>query len=54
MTITEVTSKRSKTADDGDETARRPTPESHAGSRHRMKMAPFLLTLAAVTVAGPS
>jgi multidrug resistance efflux pump len=52
MTITEVTSKRSETADDRDETVPSPPPQSRAITRRRIEIGPFLITLAAVAVAG--
>jgi multidrug resistance efflux pump len=52
MTVTEVTSKRSETADDRDETVPSPPPESRAITRRRMAIGPFLITLAAVALAG--
>ena len=52
MTIAGVTSKRSETADDRDETVPSPPPESRAVTRRRIEMGPFLITLTAVTLAG--
>jgi multidrug resistance efflux pump len=52
MTITEVTSKRSETADDRDETVPSPPPKSRAITRRRIEIGPFLITLAAVALAG--
>jgi len=52
MTITEVTSKRSETADDWDKTVRSPPPESRAVTKRRIGIGPFLITLAAVALAG--
>jgi len=52
MTITEVTSKRSKTVDDRDEAVRSSPPDSRAIARRRMEIGPFLITLATVAVAG--
>src|SRR6266404_3958677 len=52
MTVTEVTSKRSKTADDREETVPSPPPESRAITRRRIEIGPFLITLAAVGLAG--
>jgi multidrug resistance efflux pump len=52
MTITEVTSKRTETADDRDETVPSPPPESRAITRRRIEIRPFLITLAAVALAG--
>ena len=52
MTIAGVTSKRSETADDRDETVPSPPPESRAITRRRIEMGPFLITLTAVALAG--
>ena len=52
MTITEVTSKRTETADDRDETVPSPPPESRAITRRRIEIRPFSITLAAVALAG--
>jgi multidrug resistance efflux pump len=52
MTITEVTSKRSEIADDGDKTVPSPPPESRAVTRRRIEIGPFLITLAAIAFAG--
>jgi multidrug resistance efflux pump len=52
MTITEVTSERSETADDGDKTVLSPPPESRAVTRRRKEIGRFLTTLAAVALAG--
>src|ERR1700756_5964596 len=52
MTITEVTSKRSETVDDRDETVPSPPPDSRAITRRRMEIGPFLITLATVVLAG--
>jgi multidrug resistance efflux pump len=52
MSITEVTSKRSETADDRDEAVPSLPPESHAISGRHMAIGPFLITLAAVALAG--
>jgi multidrug resistance efflux pump len=52
MTITEVTSKRSKIADDGDKTVPSPPPVPRAVTRRRIEIGPFLITLAAVALAG--
>jgi multidrug resistance efflux pump len=52
MTITEVTSKRSETVDDRDETVPSPPPDSRAITRRRMEIGPFLITLAMVALAG--
>src|SRR6201993_4309876 len=51
MTITEVTSKRSETVDDHDETVPLPPPGSRAITRRRMEIGPFLITLATVALA---
>jgi multidrug resistance efflux pump len=52
MTITEVTSKRGETPDDYHKTVTTPPPESRVVTRRRIEMGPFLLTLAAVALAG--
>src|ERR1700720_3849837 len=52
MTIAEVTSKRSETVDERDETVPSPPPESPAITRRRIEIGPFLITLAAVALAG--
>src|SRR5258705_9832534 len=52
MAVTEVTSKRDKTVDDRDEAAPSLAPESRAVTARRMQVRPFLITLAAVAVAG--
>jgi multidrug resistance efflux pump len=52
MTIAEVTSERSETADDGDKTVLSPPPESRAVTRRRKEIGRFLTTLAAVALAG--
>jgi multidrug resistance efflux pump len=52
MTITEVTSKRSETVDDRDETVPSPPPDSRAITRRRIEIGPFLITLAMVALAG--
>jgi multidrug resistance efflux pump len=53
MTITEVTSKRDKTEDnDLDKGPPSPVPESRAIARRRTAIGPFLITLAAVALAG--
>src|SRR5712675_3748390 len=52
MTVTEVTSKRGKAGDDLDRGAPSRPPESRTATRRSMKMRPFLITLAAVAVAG--
>ena len=52
MTVTEVTSKRGKTADDRDASASF-VSESRSPAKHRMRITiPFLITLAAVALAG--
>jgi multidrug resistance efflux pump len=52
MTVTEVTSKRGKTADDRDASASF-VPESRSPAKLRMRITiPFLITLAAVALAG--
>jgi len=52
MAVTEVTSKRDKTVDDRDEAAPSLAPESRAVTARRMQVRPFLVTLAAVALAG--
>jgi len=52
MAITEVTSKRSETDDDRDETVASPLPDSRAITRRRIETGPFLITLATVALAG--
>jgi multidrug resistance efflux pump len=52
MPIAEVTSNRTETGDDHDKTAPSSPPESRAVTRHRIAMGPFLITLAAVMLAG--
>ena len=51
MTITEVTSKRSETVDDRDETVPSPPPDSRTITSRRMEIGPFLITLATVALA---
>src|SRR5882672_1023038 len=52
MTVTEVTSKRGRTVDDPDrDTPSRP-PESRPATKRSMEVRPFLITLAAVALAG--
>jgi multidrug resistance efflux pump len=51
MTVAEVTSKRDK-ADDFDRDAASRPPESRAATRRRLEIRPFLITLAAVALAG--
>jgi len=50
MTVAEVTSKRDKALDDRD--ARSRPPESRTATRRSMGIRPFLITLAAVALAG--
>jgi multidrug resistance efflux pump len=52
MTVTEVTSKRDRTADDLDGGAPSLPPESRAATTRRMQIRPFLITLAAAALAG--
>jgi multidrug resistance efflux pump len=52
MTITEVTSKRSETTDDRDETVPSPPPDSRAITGRRIETGAFLITLATVALAG--
>jgi multidrug resistance efflux pump len=52
MTVTEVTSKRGEPANDGDGTAPSLPPQSRAPASRAMTMGPFLITLAAVALAG--
>src|SRR6201995_1622105 len=52
MTVTEVTSKRDKAVDDFDSQAPSRPPQSGAAPRRNMEMRPFLITLAAVALAG--
>src|ERR1700739_1565500 len=52
MTVTEVTSKHDKAVDDiGRDAPLRP-PESRTATKRRMEIRPFLITLAAVALAG--
>jgi multidrug resistance efflux pump len=51
MTVAEVTSKRDKADDFDREAASRP-PESRTATRRRLEIRPFLITLAAVALAG--
>jgi multidrug resistance efflux pump len=51
MTLTEVTSKRGRTADHGDAAAVPPMPESRMPARRRMRMIPFLITLGTLALA---
>ena len=52
MTVTEVTSKRDKAVDDPDRDAPSRPPESRTAARRSMAIRPFLITLAAVVLAG--
>src|SRR5882757_2162895 len=52
MTVTDVTAKRDKAADDLDRGAPSRPPESRTAARRRMEIRPFLITLAAVAIAG--
>jgi multidrug resistance efflux pump len=52
MTATEVTSKRDKAVDYLDRDAPSRPPESRAGTKRSMEIRPFLITLAAVALAG--
>jgi multidrug resistance efflux pump len=52
MTVTEVTSRRGETADNRNETAPSLPPEYRAAATRRMQIGPFLITLAAVALAG--
>jgi multidrug resistance efflux pump len=52
MTVTEVTSKRDKAVDDFDSQAPSRPPQSGAAPGRNMEMGPFLITLAAVALAG--
>jgi multidrug resistance efflux pump len=52
MTVAEVTSKRDKAVDDPDRDAPSHPPESRAAPRRGLEVRPFLITLAAVTLAG--
>jgi multidrug resistance efflux pump len=51
MTLTEVTSKRGRTADHGDAAAVPPMLESRIAARRRMRMIPFLITLGTLALA---
>ena len=51
MTVTEVTAKRSDSADDPD-AVRSPEPGSREPAGRRLRIVPFLITLAAVALAG--
>ena len=52
MTVTEVTSKRDKAVDDLHRDAPSRPPESSTATRRSMEIRPFLITLAAVVLAG--
>src|SRR5712675_3697423 len=52
MTVAEVTSKRDKAADDLDRDAPSRPPESRTATNRSMEIRPFLITLAAVALAG--
>src|SRR5207342_2812299 len=52
MTVTEVTAKRDKAADDLDRGAASRPPESRTATKRSVKIRPFLITLAAVALAG--
>jgi multidrug resistance efflux pump len=52
MSVTEVTSKRDKAADDLDRDAPSRPPESRTAPKRSMEIRPFLITLAAVALAG--
>jgi multidrug resistance efflux pump len=52
MTVTEVTSKRDRAVDDLDRGAPSRPPESRTATKRRMEIRPFLITLAAVALAG--
>src|SRR4030088_79574 len=52
MTVTEVTSKRDKAVDDFDRDAPSRPPESRTATKRSMEIRPFLITLAAVALAG--
>src|SRR6266446_2375758 len=52
MTVAEVTSKRDKAADDLDRDAPSRPPESRTATKRSMGIRPFLITLAAVALAG--
>ena len=51
MTLTEVTSKRGRTANHGDAAAMQPMPESGVPARRRIRMIPFLITLGTLALA---
>src|SRR5467141_2035936 len=52
MTVTEVTAKRDKVADDLDRDAPSRPPESRTATKRSVEIRPFLITLAAVALAG--
>ena len=52
MTVTGVTSRRDKAADDLDRDVPSPTPGSRTATRRSMKIRPFLITLGTVALAG--
>jgi multidrug resistance efflux pump len=52
MTVTEVTSKRDKALDDFDRDVPSRPPESRTAPKRRLEIRPFLITLAAVALAG--
>src|SRR4051812_37072395 len=52
MTVAEVTSKRDKAVDDLERDVPSRLPESRTASRRRLEIRPFLITLAAVALAG--
>src|ERR1700739_5011908 len=52
MTVTEVTSKHDKAVDAMGRDAPLRPPESRTATKHRMEIRPFLITLAAVALAG--
>jgi multidrug resistance efflux pump len=52
MTVTDVTAKRDKAADDLDRGVPSRPPESRTAARRGMEIRPFLITLAAVALAG--
>src|SRR6266481_1881660 len=52
MTVTEVTSKRDKAVEDLDRDAPSRLPESRTATRRKIEIRPFLITLAAVVLAG--
>ena len=52
MTVTEVTAKRDKVADDLDRGAPSRPPESRTATKRSVEIRPFLITLAAVALAG--